>query len=193
MKRFIKISVFMITIFCVFLWGFRVIAGKTLIKNNANDDLFETFAAEVKYIGFKDYDNVTVIRVEMKNNSDYYASFNNLSIVFSEERKNISQNNDNYYINSAVAAFNGQDLSYEIENYKEYSSYLNPGESREYEFAIPKGVNFDKEIYDTNKFRVTYSATYYKYRINKNSLINLVGSHGGGENLDNYKDPYIID
>lgn len=193
MKRFIKISIFMIIIFCVFLGAFRVIAGKTLIKNNANDDLFETFTAEVKYIGFKDYDNVTVINVEMKNNSDYYASFNNLSVVFSEERKNISQNNDNYYINSAVATFDGQDLSYEIENYKDYSYYLSPGESREYEFAIPKGVNFDKEIYDTNRFRVTYSATYYKYRINKNTLINLVGSHGGGENLDNYKDPYIID
>ncbi|WP_300381894.1 hypothetical protein [Clostridium sp.] len=193
-KRFIKISIFMMIILCIFLGGFRVVAGKTLIKNTANNDLFKTFTPEVKYVGFKDYDNVTVIKVEMKNSTDYYASFNNLSIIFSKNTKSTPQNNDNYYINSADPSFVGRDLSfYDIDNYKDYSDYLSPGESREYEFAISKGINFDKEIYDTNRFRVTYSASYYKYRIKKNTVINLVGGSGGGENLDNSKDPYVID
>lgn len=192
-KRFMKISIFMILILCIFLGAFRILSGKTLIKNIANSDLFETFEAGVKYIGFKEYDNVTVIRVEMKNKSDYYASFYNLNIGFSENIKNTTGSNDNYYINSASASFAGRDLFYKLDNYKDYSDYLSPGESREYEFAIPNGVNFDKEIYDTNRFRVTYTATYYKYRINNNTLINLVGSSSRGENLDNYKDPYVID
>lgn len=192
-KKFMKISIFMFLMFCIFLGAFRILSGKVLIKNTANEDLFRTFDPGVKYVGFEEYDNATVIKVEMKNNSNYYASFNNLNIVFSESGKNTTKYNDNYYINNSAPSFAGRDVSYDIDNYKDYSDYLAPKESREYEFAIPKGINFDKNIYDTNRFRVTYSASYYKYKINNNSLLGLVGGSGGGENLENSKDPYLID
>ena len=189
-KKFLKITILMTLIFFVFLITFKSLTGKIVTKDNANDNLFDICEAIVKYEGFEEDENMTTIKVSIKNNSDFYASVNNVYLEFSSSSYSI--NDEGWTTNLPSPKFEGMDSLWKNQDYSSY--YINPGETKIYEFEIAKAISFDKEYFDTNRFAISGNIQFYKYKLNDNTLTKLVGNRSGGlEFLNNDKDPYVID
>lgn len=189
-KKFFKITMLMTLIFFVFLITFKSLTGKIVTRDNANDNLFDICEAIVKYDGFEENENMTTIKVSIKNNSDFYASVNNVYLKFSSSSYVI--NEEGWTTNLPSPQFKGMDSLWKDEDYSSY--YINPGETKIYEFEIAKGISFDKKYFDTNRFAISGNIQFYKYKLNDNTVAKLVGSRSGGlEFLNNDKDPYVID
>ena len=189
-KKFLKITMLMTLIFFVFLITFKSLTGKIVTRDNANDNLFDICEAIVKYDGFEENENMTTIKVSIKNNSDFYASVNNVYLKFSSYSYVI--NEEGWTTNLPSPQFEGMDSLWKDEDYSSY--YINPGETKIYEFEIAKGISFDKKYFDTNRFAISGNIQFYKYKLNDNTVAKLVGNRSGGlEFLNNDKDPYLID
>ncbi len=183
-KKYINIisSIFIISLF--FILEFKFILGdKVLYIDSTNFDKGDVI---IKYIGFEEGEDTYKIKVSIKNNSDYYANISNLTLNF------IGGSNGN-------PEFRGYDNDERqaLINYKQgdkynFSPYFDANEEREYAFEISKGLSFNKEDFDTNKINIAYNATFFRYRINKNSLMGSVFSRGGTARLDNSVDPYNL-
>lgn len=183
-KKYIIIisSIFVISLF--FILGFKFILGdKVLYIDSTN---FDKGDAIIKYIGFEEGEDTYKIKVSIKNNSDYYASISNLTLNF------IGGSNGS-------PAFGGYDNSEmrALRDYKEgdkykFSYYFEANEEREYAFEISKGLSFNKEDFDTNKFNISYNVTFFRYRVNMDTVIGSVFSRGGTTRLDNSIAPYSL-
>lgn len=192
-KRFFKITIIMTLVFIISLSIFEALTGKIVTKIDANDKLFDIYEAIVKYEGFEEDENMTTIKVSIKNKSNFYASINNVYLEFSSS--NYVINDEGWQTNLPSPKFTGQDALFNIEDeYQNYSHYFNPGEIKVYEFEIANAINFDKEYFDTNRFTIYGDMQFYKYKLNDNAVAKLVGSRSGGlEFLNNDKAPYEID
>lgn len=189
-KKFFKTTILMTLVFFLFLITFKSLTGKVVTKDNANDNLFDICEAIVKYEGFEEDENMTTIKVSIKNNSDFYASVNNVYLKFNSSSYVI--NDEGWTTNLPSPKFEGMDSLWKDEDYSSY--YINPGETKIYEFEIAKAISFDKEYFDTNRFAISGNIQFYKYKLNDNTLAKIVGSRSGGlEFLNNDKDPYVID
>lgn len=188
-KKFFKLVILMTIIFIAFLITSKVLTGKILRKVYSTDKLFDSYDIDMEYKGFEEDDYNTIIKIDIKNNTKYYGSINNLDLRFSGVAM---ANQDNEYNTvKGVPSFQGQ--FYYGEEFYDYSHYFAPWETREYRFVIPKSINFNKKYFDTNRFSIGYNVGFYKYQINKNSVFKLLGSRGSSINLENSKEPYVID
>ena len=192
-KKFLKITLLMTLIFFLFLITFKSLTGKIVTRDNANDNLFDICEAIIKYEGFEENENMTIIKVSIKNNSDFYASLNDVYITF--RSSNYVINDEGWQTNLPSPQFEGRDSLFNIEDeYQNYSHYFEPGETKVYEFEIAKAINFDEKYFDTNRFTLSGNIKFYKYKLNDNVVAKLVGNRSGGlEFLENSKDPYVID
>jgi hypothetical protein len=180
----------MTIIFTAFLITSKVLTGKVLRKIDSTDKLFDSYDIVMEYEGFEKDDYNTIIKVNIKNNTEFYASAYNFSLTFSGINSSYNTVQSYNTVNNSPK-FDGQ--FYYGEEFYDYSGYFAPGETREYRFNIPNSVNFNKEYFDTNRFNIRYTSQFYKYQLNKNTVFKDVGSKSAGEFLNNSKDPYIID
>lgn len=189
-KKFLKVTLLMTIIFSLFLMSFKSLTGKVLTKGDSSNELVNMNQAILKYEGFEENENMTIIKVSMKNNTDFYASINNVYITFHSSSYKI--NNEGWERNLPSPEFKGMDSLWRKEDYSSY--YINPGETKIYEFEIAKGINFDKDYFNTNEFSFSADIQYYKYKLNDNMVAKLVSNRSGGlGSLSNEKDPYVID
>jgi hypothetical protein len=188
-KKFILISLSIFILSFVFILGFKFVLGDKVLYEDAVN--YEQGKPTIKYVGFEEDENIYKIKVSIKNNSDYYANFYDINLQFS--------NSSSVYLGDANPVFKGYDsgLREYYNNYKEgmdeYSSFLDPKEGREYVFEIPKGLSFDKEVFDTNRMTIVYDAKYFKYVFGSKTMFNNVFSRSSVEFIDNSKDPYTIE
>lgn len=183
-KKFISISLSIFILSLIFILGFKFILGNKILYINSTN--FEQGEPIIKYVGFEEDDSSYKIKVSIKNNTDYIASFHDISLQFSGGAQ-------------GAPTFTGYDLNQReyYKNYKEgmeeYSSFFDSKEERIYIFEISKGIKFDKEVFDTNRMAISYSAQYFKRRINKNTVIGNAFSSSSVEFIDNSIDPYILE
>lgn len=184
-KKFILVSLSIFILSFVFILGFKFILGdKVLYEDAVNFDKGNTI---IKYVGFEEDENIYKIKISVKNNTDYYANFNSITLRFSGSSQG----------EPIFSGYDNTEREY-ILNLKEgdkydFSSYFEPKEEREYAFEISKGLNFNKKVFDTNIMIIAYNAQYFKYKINNNFVISSVFSSGASETIDNSIDPYIIE
>lgn len=183
-KKFISISLSIFIFSLFFILGFKLILGdKVLYTDSTNYDQGKPI---IKYVGFEEDNNSYKIKVSIKNTTNYIASFRQISLQFSGGAE-------------GAPTFIGYDLNQReyYNNYKEgmeeYSSFFDPKEERIYVFEISKGIKFDKEVFDTNRMTISYSAQYFKRRINKNTVIGNAFSSSSVEFIDNSRDPYSLE
>lgn len=183
-KKFILVSLSIFILSFVFILGFKFILGDKVLYEDAIN--FEQGEPIIKYVGFEEDENVYKIKISIKNSTDYYASFNNITLTLSGNSQ-------------GEPIFNGYDsgLREYYNNYKEgmdeYSSFLDSKEEREYVFEISKGLTFDKKVFDTNQMIISYNVNCYKYKINKNTVVGNTFSMGGSKSIDNSIYPYTIE
>lgn len=183
-RKFIYISLSVFAISVAFILGFKFVLGnKVLIRDSVNFDQGE---AIIKYVGFEEGEDTYKIKVSVKNNSDYYASFSDISLMF-------------FGGSNGSPVFKGYDNDERraLMDYKEgdkynFSPYFAANEEREYAFEVSKGLSFDKEDFDTNKINISYNVTFFRYKANKNTVISSIFSKSGTARLDNSSDPYVI-
>lgn len=189
-KKFILVSLSIFILSLGFILGFKFILGdKVLYSNSMNYDQGKPV---IKYVGFEEDENIYKIKVSIKNNSEYYASFYDINLQFS--------NRSSVYLGNASPIFKGYDntereylLNFEPGDKDTFSSYFAPNEEREYVFEISKGLSFGKEVFDTNRMTISYNAQYFKYRFGSKTVVSNVFSRSSVEFIDNSKDPYTIE
>ena len=183
-RRFIYISSSILVISLVVILGFKFVLGnKILIRDSSNFDQGEPI---IKYVGFEEGEDTYKIKVSVKNNSDYYASFNDISLMF-------------FGGSNGSPVFKGYDNDERraLMDYKEgdkynFSPYFEANEEREYAFEVSKGLSFDKEEFDTNKINISYNVMFFRYRVNMNRVLGGVFSRSGTARLDNSIAPYSL-
>ena len=184
-KKFIIVSICIFILSLFFILGFNFILGDKILYNDSTN--FDQGKPIIKYVGFEEDENVYKIKVSIKNTSQYYASFNDVTMNFLGN-------------SSGSPEFNGYDNNQReiILNHKEgdefeLSYYFNANEEREYIFEISKGLIFNDDIFDTNKISVRYNVKFYRYRVGNDRVIGNVFNRSSTEFLDNSIDPYIIE
>lgn len=192
-KKFITVSISIFLLSFIFILGFKLILGDKLLYANSTEYVEGPI---IKYSGFDEDENIYKIKVNIKNNSKYYARVNNINLQFSYNTKDKS----GYSTNDASPLFKGYDnterehlLNYMPGDEYSFSSFLNPNEEREYVFEISKGLKFDKEVFDTNRMAISYGVNYFKYRIRSNSAIGDAGSIWASKPLDSSAEPFTIE
>lgn len=192
-KKFITVSISIFLLSFIFILGFKLILGDKLLYANSTE--YEERAA-VKYSGFEEDENTYKIKINIKNNSKYYAGVNNINLQFSYNTKD----NSGYSTNDASPLFRGYDktereylLNYMSRDEYSFSSFLNPNEEREYTFEISKGLKLDEKAFDTNRMSISYEVDYFKYRISSNSVMGDAGSIWTTESVDNSTMPFTIE
>ncbi|WP_322388413.1 hypothetical protein, partial [Clostridium perfringens] len=154
----VSISIFLFGF--IFILGFKLILGDKLLYVNSTEEAFSSEGPIIKYSGYEEDENTYKIKVNIKNNSKYYASLNNIDLLFSHNTKDKSGHSSN----AATPVFKGYDNTERkyLLNFKPgveentFSPYLAPNEEREYVFEISKGLKFDKEVFDTNRMAISY-------------------------------------
>ena len=76
-KKFILVSLSIFVLSFVFILGFKFILGDKVLYEDAV--IFAQGQPIIKYVGFEEDENVYKIKISIKNSTDYYASFNNIS------------------------------------------------------------------------------------------------------------------
>ncbi len=185
-KKFIKVSISIFLFSFIFILGFNFILGNKILFVNSTEEAFNSDGPIIKYSGFEEGEDTYKIKVKIKNNSDYYANFNDISLSF-------------YGGSNGSPVFKGYDDGYRkaLMNYKPgdeyvFSPYFEADEEREYSFEVSKGLSFDKEYFDINKININYNVSFFRYRINNNTVIGNVFSKGGAARLDNSTDPFNL-
>ncbi|MGG7142989.1 hypothetical protein ACQPVP_05945 [Clostridium nigeriense] len=189
-KKFILVSLSIFILSFIFILGFKfALDDKVLYEDSVN---YEQDKPMIKYVGFEEEDDFYKIKISVKNSTDYYASFYDINLQFS--------NNSSVYLGNAGPIFKGYDnderkalLNYKEGDKYDFSSYFGPNEEREYVFEISKGLKFDKEVFDTNRMTISYNIQYFKYKINKNTVVGNAFSSSSVEFIDNTIDPYTIE
>ena len=184
-KKFISICLSIFTISLIFIIGFKFILGDKILYNDSMN--YDEGKPIIKYTGFEEDENIYKIKVSIKNNTDYYASFNNMSLNFSGNSQ--GQPTFSGYDNAERKAL----LDYKEGDKHTFSFYFSPDEEREYVFEISKGLSFNEEVFDTNRMTILYNAQYFKYRINKNTVVGSAFSSSGVEVIDNSLEPFTIE
>ncbi|MDV4151944.1 hypothetical protein R0131_14040 [Clostridium sp. AL.422] len=188
-KKFIKVSLGILIFLSISLLSFTLIFDK---KKADYQGYIDVPKVSISYSGFEEEEDKYKIKVSIKNNSEYYGSIRDIKLKF--------QTNSNYesYTNSGPI-FGSYDLKEReyFENYKEgerenYSTFFDPMERRDYIFEIPKGLSFDKKVFDTNRMKISYNIEYFKRRI-KNGVAGRINMQGSEEIIDNSVDPYVIE
>lgn len=196
-KKFIKVSISIFLFSFIFILGFKFTLGDKVLYVDSTEEAFNSEGPIIKYSGFEEDENVYKIKVNIKNNSKYYVSLNNVNLEFSHNTKDKS----GFSSNNATPVFKGYDNTEReyLMNYKpgdgeyNFSSFLKPNEEREYVFAISKGLKFDKEFFDTNRMSISYGVNYFKYRIGNDTVIGNAFSRGASEFIDNSTMPFTIE
>jgi len=184
-KKFILVSLNIFILSLIFILGFKfILDDKVLYKDSMNYDQSDP---TIKYVGFEEDENVYKIKVSIKNNTEYYASFNNITLNFSGNSQ--GQPTFSGYDNDERKAL----LDYKEGDKHDFSFYFGPNEEREYVFEISKGLKFDKEVFDTNRMTISYNVQYFKYRINKSTVAGNAFSSSSVKFIDNSIDPYTIE
>ena len=188
-KKFLKVSLGIFILLFISLLGFKFLYGDRKIYS---DGLIEIPKASIKYSGFEEDENNYKIKVSIKNNSKYYGSLRDIKLNF--------QNNSGIGVaTNSGPTFRGYEIiergafgNYE-EGIGEHSSpFFDPSEEKLYVFEIPKGLSFDKEIFDTNRIGIAYSIEYFKYRHKENVVSVNVNLEGSVIYIDNSIEPYEI-
>jgi hypothetical protein len=194
-KKFIMISIGIFISVFIFTLGFKFILGDKVLFGQGNDEAFNSSNPIVKYVGFEEDENILKIKISIKNNSNYIASVNNVTMRFGILPNAV---NDSTVSSRSNPIFEGYDNDFEKiandQNIKinNFDRAIYPEEEREYAFEVTKGIHFDKKVFDTNKMYVSYNINYYKYKIKGTFIGNVMGT-GGGERLDNSSNQYVID
>lgn len=177
-KKFIKVSIIIFLFSFLFILGFNFILGDKVLYNDSVD--LDYGEQEISYRGIEEDKGAYKIKVSIKNNSDYYASFDNIALKFTG-------------VSQGAPIFTGYDnderkalLNYMPGDKYNYSSFFAPNEEREYVFEVSKGLSFDKEFYDFNTLDISYSYRYFKYRVNNNTVIGSGPSGGGAKRIEAY-------
>ncbi len=181
-RKYISICLSIIIVSLIFIFGFNFILGDKILYSDSVD--FEYRVPEINYIGVEEDENVYKIKVSIKNNSDYYAGFNNISLQFTGTSQGAPTFNG--YDNDERKAF----LNHKPGDKYNYSSFFDPYEEREYVFEVSKGISFDKEVFNSKEIDIGYGYQLYKYRVNNNTVIGSGTSGGGSRRI--YADIDII-
>ena len=181
-KKFILVSLSIFILSFVFILGFKFILGDKVLYEDAV--IFAQGQPIIKYVGFEEDENVYKIKISIKNSTDYYASFNNITLTLSGNSQ--GEPIFNGYDNNERKAL----LDYKEGDKYTFSSYFDPNEEREYIFEISKGLTFDKKVFDTNQMIISYNVNCYKYKINKNTVVGNTFSMGGSKSIDNSIEEY---
>lgn len=184
-KKFISICLSIFTLSLVFILGFKFILGNKILYNDTVN--FDEGKPVIKYTGFEEDENIYKIKVSIKNSTDYYASFNNISLNFSGNSQ--GQPTFSGYDNDERKAL----LDYKEGDKYTFSHYFEPKEEREYVFEISKGLSFNNEVFDTNRMTILYNAQYFKYSINRNTVVGSAFSSSGVEFIDNSLEQFTIE
>lgn len=184
-KKFILVSLSVFILSFAFILGFKFILGNKVLYEDAVN--YEQSKPIIKYVGFEEDESIYKIKISIKNTTDYYAGFNNITLTFSGN----SQGSPifNGYDNNERKAL----LDYKEGDKYTFSSYFDPNEEREYVFEISKGLTFDKEVFNTNEMTISYNVNCYKHKINKNAVVGNTFSMGGSKSIDNSIDPYMLE
>ncbi|MCR1952415.1 MULTISPECIES: hypothetical protein [unclassified Clostridium] len=183
--RFIKISLGICIFLFISFFGFKFMLGD---RKEYYDGFIDVPKLSIAYSGFEEEDEVYKIKVSFKNNSKYYGSLRDVKLQFSNN--NLINSNPIFigYDFSEREYFDGNE-----ESNIDYSPFLDKEGKKEYVFDIPKGLNFDNKIFDTNRMRVSYNLEYYKYKPKSNSLIGKVKFDSSTEFIDNSSMPFTIE
>ncbi len=166
-KKFFKVSLGIFMFLFISLLGFKFLYGdrKTYFHGAINVPESST-----RYLGFEEDDYKYKIKVGIKNNSKYYGIISDIKLKFQLE----SRNGDSI---SLGPIFEGYDLkmreylnNYEDRQEENYSIFFSPSEEKEYIFEVPKGLSFDKEVFDTNIMMINYNIKYLKRKHNNNAV-----------------------
>lgn len=188
-KKFFKVSLGIFMFLLISLLGFKFLYGD---KKTHLDGLIKVSESSTRYLGFEEDDYKYKIKVGIKNNSKYYGIIRDIKLQFQPDSKNVSSI-------SLGPIFVGYDLkgSDYFNNYEEgeeyyYSAFFDPGEEKQYIFEIPKGLSFDKKVFDTNRMGISYNIEYFKYRPKDNAVSGYINLEGSVRTIDNSIDPYEI-
>ena len=175
-RKYIIISLSIFIVSLLFILGFNFILGDKILYSDSFN--FNDGIPEINYIGLEEDENLYKVKVSIKNNSDYYASFNNISLQFTGTSQ-------------GAPTFNGYDnderkalINYKPGDKYNFSSFFGPNEEREYVFEVSKGITFDKDVFNSKNIDIGYSYQLYKYRINKNAVIGNGPSGGGTKRIE---------
>lgn len=175
-RKYIIISLSIFIVSLLFILGFNFILGDKILYSDSFN--FNDGIPEINYIGLEEDENLYKVKVSIKNNSDYYASFNNISLQFTGTSQ-------------GAPTFNGYDnderkalINYKSGDKYNYSFYFDPNEEREYVFEVSKGISFDKDVFNSKNIDMGYSYQLYKYRINSNTVIGRGQSGGGSRRIE---------
>lgn len=179
-KKFIIVSISIFLFSFIFILGFNFILGDKVLYSNSVD--FEQGVPVINYVGLEEDDNIYKIKISIKNTSDYYASFNNISLQFTGTYQGAPIFNG--YDNDERKAF----INHKPGDKYNYSSFFDPNEEREYVFEVSKGISFDKEVFNSKNIDIGYSYQLYKYRVNNNTVIGSGASGAGSKRIECYID-----
>ena len=188
-KKFLKVSLGIFMFLFISILGFKFLYGDRKVYS---DGLIEIPKANIKYSGFEEDENNYKIKVSIKNNSKYYGSLRDIKL-------NFQKYSGNGIVNNSGPTFGGYEILERgtFENDKEgivehSSPFFDPSEEKFYAFEIPKGLSFDKEVFDTNRMEIYYNIEYYKYRHKENAVSVNINFEGSVIYIDNSIAPYEI-
>lgn len=188
-KKFFKVSLGIFMFLLISLLGFKFLYGDRKLYSDGSIKVPES---GTRYLGFEEDDYKYKIKVGIKNNSKYYGIIRDIKLQFQPDSKNVSSI-------SLGPIFVGYDLkeSEYFNNYEEgeeyyYSAFFDPGEEKQYIFEIPKGLSFDKKVFDTNRMGISYNIEYFKYRPKENAVSVNINMEGSVKFIDNSIEPYEI-
>lgn len=181
-RKYIIVSLSIFIVSLAFILGFNFLLGDKVLYINSVD--FDHGVPVINYVGLEEDENAYKIKISIKNNSDYYASFNNIGLQFT----GTSQGAPTFsgYDNNERKAL----INHKPGDKYSYSSFFGPNEEREYVFEVAKGISFDKEVFNSKNIDIEYSYRLYKYRANNNTVIGSGPSGGGSRRI--YADIDII-
>ncbi|WP_294167898.1 hypothetical protein [uncultured Clostridium sp.] len=179
-RKYIIVSLSIFIVSLAFILGFNFILGDKVLYINSVD--FDHGVPVINYVGLEEDENSYKIKISIKNNSNYYASFNNISLQFTGTSQ-------------GAPTFSGYDnderkalINHKPGDKYSYSSFFGPNEEREYVFEVSKGISFDKEVFNSKNIDIGYSYQLYKYRVNNNTVIGAGTSGTGSKRIEAYID-----
>ena len=188
-KKFIKVSLGIFIFLSISLLGFRFLYGD---KKTHLDGSIKVPESSTRYLGFEEDDYKYKIKVGIKNNSKYYGIIRDIKLKFQNYSGNGTSTNSGPTFGGYELIERGYFENYE-EGIREYSSpFFDPSEEKLHVFEIPKGLSFDRNVFDTNRMGIYYSIEYFKYRPKENAVSVNINMEGSVKFIDNSIYPYEI-
>ncbi len=172
-KKFIKISLIIIIPIALTVGFFKMTADDLNDTNNEYSPPIDDIVIKTLE-NSEDKDSYT-ITIAFENNSKNILSLSEteLCIDYKYDTTGIDYGQNDIYIK-------GHDLNDFTEDRKHG---IDPGETSEIVFKIPKDITLDKEKFNLEEVEVSYNAGMYKFRTSNNSILLGVGSIGGSETV----------